>query len=32
VQALASLHEVPLDLVGFEHIPEPVLQIPAVWH
>ena len=32
VQALASLHPVPLLAFGLLHTPVPVLQIPAVWH
>jgi len=29
VQALPSLHEVPLLALGFEHTPVLVLQVPA---
>ena len=32
VQALPSLHEVPLGAVGFVHAPVLVLQVPATWH
>ena len=32
VQALLSLHVLPFALVGFEHVPVLVLQVPAVWH
>ena len=32
VQALPSLHAVPLALFGLEHIPVMVLQVPALWH
>ena len=32
VQALPSLHVVPLVASGFEHAPVVVLQVPAVWH
>ena len=32
VQALPSLHSVPLDLAGFEHRPVAESQLPATWH
>jgi hypothetical protein len=32
VQALPSLHVVPLGAVGFEHIPVAGLHVPARWH
>jgi hypothetical protein len=32
VQALPSLHEVPLATTGFEHVPVEGLHVPAVWH
>src|SRR2546422_9370 len=32
VQALLSLHVVPLALFGFEHTPVVVSQVPATWH
>jgi hypothetical protein len=32
VQALPSLHGEPFGTVGFEHVPVPGLQVPAVWH
>src|SRR5205814_2290601 len=32
VQALPSLHAVPLLVAGFEHLPVAGLQVPAVWH
>jgi hypothetical protein len=32
VHVLPSLHAVPLGLVGFEHTPVLVLQVPATWH
>ncbi len=32
VQALPSLHELPLAFAGFEHVPVAGLQVPAVWH
>jgi hypothetical protein len=32
VQALPSLHDVPLALAGFEHIPVDALHVPASWH
>jgi hypothetical protein len=32
VQAFPSLHDDPSVLVGFEHTPVLVLQVPAVWH
>src|SRR5439155_1035015 len=32
VQALPSLHAVPLLAVGLEHWPVAVLQVPATWH
>ena len=32
VQALRSLHELPLAFAGFEHVPVAGLQVPAVWH
>jgi hypothetical protein len=32
VQALPSLHEVPLSFAGFEHRPVAVLHVPASWH
>src|SRR5205814_8827100 len=32
VQALPSLHAVPLLAFGLEHWPVAVLQVPAVWH
>src|SRR5207245_537694 len=32
VQALPSLHVVPLVLGGFEHTPVLGLQVPASWH
>jgi hypothetical protein len=30
VQALPSLHGEPFGTVGFEHVPVPGLQVPAV--
>jgi len=27
-----SLHDVPLDWLGFEHAPFAGLQVPATWH
>src|SRR5947207_2718754 len=32
VQALPSLHAVPLLAFGLEHWPVAVLQVPATWH
>ncbi len=32
MQALLSLHVVPLGAFGFEHTPVPGLQTPATWH
>ena len=32
VQALPSLHAVPLLALGLEHWPVAVLQVPATWH
>jgi hypothetical protein len=32
VQALPSLHVVPLGAFGLEHIPFEGLQVPATWH
>src|SRR5881296_2614658 len=32
VQALPSLHAVPLGFAGFEHCPVAVSQVPATWH
>jgi len=32
VQAFPSLQVVPSALVGFEHTPVVVLQVPALWH
>ena len=32
VQALPSLHPVPLVLLGFEQVPVAVSQVPATWH
>src|SRR5207247_1200051 len=32
VQALPSLHAVPLLAFGLEHWPVPVSQVPATWH
>ena len=32
VQALPSLQAVPFVLVGFEHTPVVVSQVPATWH
>ena len=32
VQALPSLHDVPLVAAGFEHSPVLVLHVPTVWH
>jgi hypothetical protein len=32
VQALPSLHALPLAFTGFEHAPVVVLQVPAAWH
>jgi hypothetical protein len=32
VHAFPSLHVVPFDAVGFEHVPVDVLQVPATWH
>ena len=32
VQALPSLHAVPLGAAGFEQVPELGLQVPAAWH
>src|SRR5438128_1939844 len=32
VQALPSVHALPLGLEGFEHTPVIGLQIPATWH
>jgi hypothetical protein len=32
VQALPSLQLVPFPLAGFEQVPEPGSQVPAVWH
>ena len=32
VQALPSLHVVPLDAAGFEHAPVPGSHVPATWH
>jgi hypothetical protein len=32
VQALPSLHEMPLALAGFEHVPVSAPQAPASWH
>jgi len=32
VHALPSLHELPLGLAGFEHVPVDGLQVPASWH
>ena len=32
VQALPSLHAVPLGLAGFEQAPVAGSQVPAVWH
>jgi hypothetical protein len=32
VQALPSLHVVPLAAIGFEQAPVDVLHVPAVWH
>jgi len=32
VQALPSVHVEPLDFVGFEQTPVPVLHTPATWH
>src|SRR5204862_6218 len=32
VQALPSLHAVPLLAFGLEHRPVAVLQVPATWH
>jgi len=32
VQALPSLHVVPLSALGFEHAPVEVSQMPATWH
>jgi hypothetical protein len=32
VQAFPSLHAVPFDAVGFEHVPVVGLQVPATWH
>src|SRR5262245_24978970 len=31
-QALPSLHDVPSVLLGFEHTPVVVSQVPASWH
>src|SRR3989442_241395 len=32
VQALPSLHDVPLVAFGFEQVPVVGLQVPATWH
>jgi hypothetical protein len=32
VHASPSLHVVPLDATGFEHVPVEGLHVPAVWH
>jgi hypothetical protein len=32
VQALLSLHAVPLGLLGFEQVPVVVLHVPTSWH
>ncbi len=32
VQALSSLHALPLGLTGFEHVPVVGLHVPASWH
>ncbi len=32
VQALPSLHVVPLAAFGFEHAPVAVSHVPAMWH
>jgi hypothetical protein len=32
VQALSSLHVVPLGLFGFEQVPLAVSQVPTSWH
>lgn len=32
VHALPSLHVVPFDAVGFEHVPVEGLHVPATWH
>src|SRR5439155_1556708 len=32
VQLLPSLHAAPSVLLGFEHTPVPVSQVPATWH
>ena len=32
VQALPSLHAVPFGMLGFEHAPVVVSQVPARWH
>ena len=32
VQALPSVHDVPLGALGFEQVPVPGLHTPATWH
>jgi hypothetical protein len=32
VQAFPSLHAVPFEAVGFEHVPVPGLHVPGAWH
>ena len=32
VHAFPSLHAVPFEAVGFEHVPVPGLHVPAAWH
>ena len=32
VQALPSLHAVPLAALGSLHVPVDALQLPALWH
>ncbi len=32
VQLFPSSHALPLVLLGFEQVPDPGLQLPALWH